>query len=255
MARKPLPSADTITRYTLIHEGGEATAALMCRATHRICDAAAQIMQIADDWGVLHGDSQAVTIEALGARVEAMGEKLMSYFDPTGDDYKLHELAHIIFPSFEVAERELESAIEEAAPEAVHEVKPSAGLPRKAIKEIEGMEMQVRHATDLFQADGCVVDLLDHIADLYKEASKAPDTDIALSALVTAESFLFGAWAIAARQESGNTPLAELTSLREIADKLSHSFDTGGAYCEEQAPAQRAAKKPAQKAARTAVAA
>lgn len=132
----------------------------------------------------------------------------------------------------------------------------ASGLSRKAIKELEGMEMHVRKLADLFQADGRVVDLLDYTADLYKWASTAPDSDTALSALVSAESFLHGAWAIVAGQEFDNAALADvLTSAKEKADKLSHSFDEGGAYVEKQIPAPRAAKKPAKQASRTAVAA
>lgn len=356
MTRPAFPASPQIDRHTLMREGGEVTAALMLRASHRICDAAEQIMVLSHEIDALHGGSQAMAAESMASLVKAMAEKMMSYFDPQGDDYKILDLAHTIFPSFDLAERELEDAlnrsdrspstgetVEEGAKifidlfstifeigedtcgrldadhaidstdykimagcvsDVVHGVfapdrspavkegfaraladllwinasgggtshegwdpigttefsfsgrldaalraRDAAPIDKQAEGEtgelsmaakaaIEQMALQVRELADIFQADGRLVDLLDHAADLYDKAAATPASEAGY-VLVTVESFLQAALMLATHdQQFANPGLAALlTTIVEKADALSNSFDSGGVYTGQKAKA------------------
>lgn len=114
--------------------------------------------------------------------------------------------------------------------QAVENLKPST----KA--EIEQMALQVRELADIFQADGRLVDLLDHAADLYDKAAETPASEVGY-ALVTVESFLQAALMLATHdQQFANAGLAALlTTIAEKADALSNSFDSGGVYSAQKA--------------------
>lgn len=125
-----------------------------------------------------------------------------------------------------------------------------------AIKEIESMEVQVRHLADTFNADGRLVDVLDHAADLYKDAAGTGSVDDVRHMLTTAESFLHAAWAIALDPEFNNAAFAELlTSVKEKADRLTSKFDVGGEYFDTQEPAAQVSPAAPTQSTRKAVAA
>lgn len=233
-------SADQYDRKTSIQEGGAVSAELLKRCAMQASELTEVIGVLAYELGCTDEttSAKATAIEALAARIQTTLDKVTEFLDEDDRDCsKIDDLVAMLSPSWQLRNQQYD-AICTAEARAARSKREAAsppcvgGLSKQAIAEIGQMALQVRELADIFNADGRLVDILDHAADVYDIAAKSGSVTDALNVLINAESFLHGARMLAAHdQQFSNSGLAALLeTIAEKANSLSESFDGKGVH-------------------------
>ena len=233
MARPKLPRALVIDRDTAIQQGGDVSAELLLDATHRIGAAVENIKEKAEALN----SADEVLLMAMAQVIENLNNRLMSYFDDVGDRVPLHELAHDVHPRFAVAEETLQQLIESVR---IDDTAVAIDVPASVNPEASRMIARFSERVDflagsVMQDTGPPQRLLDEAIAVYSHAQRG-STESMLGHLVSAESFVLGAAALAdltAMESSSATDLNRASLMRQLANEaadLSTAFDCGGRF-------------------------